>query len=541
MITRVKETNEYEKEIRQDLPDLLEALIDWKSGNKETLKKFFYHELKINKPNSKYPEIDSKLKFWDDTLNNKLYQLRRKFQKVNDVQYGMKVEGKSVKVKQRHIELSENDFMERFYDYLLVGNAARKDGKCFADFIQVEGRIEGDREEQLLMLREYILIYFERDFKHILDTEKGIKTRFIENKMYRIEPQFSTISFEDITTYNDDSGYDEENDNAFVTAVTEFGGDGALDHIEDIQKENIEDEVENKFNYIKKNWKNLLTSNQVERIEHLIKVLEEEPNKYILEVFDELTDQVIQSGIKDIWFAKEKDTANDSTLRNKTNIQLNNIRNTMERKLEKLEIDLSRSKNRLKSDYYIEGLSEEDNYKYHTYLKRWMSEDELYKLVNNEITIAELFEKYSIDTRVGADFHFRNIPVTVYKPTSDDNASMFITDEQFAVMMSKRINKIIEGIRSRDIEFYCNADGLYEMFSKAKNKILLPMTEEVFKKFKHGGYDGKYQIVSEHLNPKAYKVSPGAYKGEAKRDNKLVNLPKITYVNADEYRKRKVN
>src|SRR5690554_3212805 len=132
-LNRLKESNAYELENRKDLPDLLEAFMEWKKGNKEVLQMFFYQEKKVKNNYSYHPETYSILRFWDGKLNNKLYKLRQKFLKVNDVDYGMMIEGKPVNVRQRHVELTENDFMERFYEFLLVENKARNDGKCFAD------------------------------------------------------------------------------------------------------------------------------------------------------------------------------------------------------------------------------------------------------------------------------------------------------------------------------------------------------------------------------------------------------------------------
>jgi uncharacterized protein YxjI len=541
MIERVRQSNEEQKVVRVELPDLLEAFQEWKKGNREPLGMYFYEEQKVMDANTKNPYINGKLKFWDNTLNNKLYMLRKEFTKYNDAPpYAIKVEGKSMRVKERHTLMSEDDFMQRFYEYLLVGNKVRKDGKCFADFIDIEYRLEGDRTEQLQILREYILIYFGRDLKHILDAEKGIKTRYIDKKVYRIEPQIQTVSIEDVSTYGNSESFDEENNTVFENAVTGYSGDGILDHVAEKENEDIVEGV-SRYNYLKYNWRNLLTKNQVERMEKLIKYIELHPTENIPEMFDEFTEELVQSKLKDIWFGDELESANDSTLRSKVSEQLENIRRTMDKKLKKFEKDLSRPENRLKSTYYIEGLSQENNLLYHKYLRRWMSEDEKQQLSNE--TIPQLLIKYNIDDKAGQEFHYRKEPVKVYKPSSV--GKVLFSDSDLEYMQQRRIEKIVEAIRSQDkeftIEFYQNKQGQYEMFSKAKEKILLPMSEESYSELVYGDIRTKFRVVERHLNPNAYKVKAGMYKREKVKSKVVTMEQKTTYTNAIEFRNKKAN
>lgn len=250
MNEKVAKYNLEQKEMGNSLPNLFVAIKEYKKGNENILKSFFYVHKSISTnyiDGKKVVYENNYIKFWDKQLNNFLHKMKKKYSRGNDVSGRESYKGQGLSVNQSSGKFEEDEIDSIFYTYIID----------FASSVNIDQFKEEKEEHTLNSLRKFIRIQFENDYlKKIYHDRMGVDRVRVDGVDYYVKTQDEDVYFDDVYM-----GQDSES--------------GETLNLQDI----LEEEEDITFSkgrvglFIEENYEKVITKNQLKKfkmIEHYI-------------------------------------------------------------------------------------------------------------------------------------------------------------------------------------------------------------------------------------------------------------------------------
>jgi hypothetical protein len=409
--------NKEQWEMRKDLPNLFQSMLQSKEGNSDNLDLQVFRKRKIEYWKLKGKEekkIHEYIVLMDKQLNDYLIKLKQKYCNNDEYIFSAKYKDTKIGVKSSNKVFDSLEIESMLVNYLLTFPFGYVE-VCQGIFINVPDieKFKGENDEHSNnKLVNYIIKSFEKQvLLKRLHNEKDVKRVMVKGKTYFVKQNdIETVSFEDIELPQKAS--DSEDDD--IVTFDEIINENYFTYDYSRQKE---------FNYILNNYREVLTENQLQRFDQLLNAIETGQIN-IDDLFHPIHKNKLNiEAVGKILFPDKDNSYRQPAVKN----MLKSMKNRMDKELKKqgfidkeIRSDyaplpmLPASENKkykdykidskyLMKNYYINNLHMKDNGE--SLVKFYVDEQviPLYELVNlmtKKITVSELIKKYNINKKM---------------------------------------------------------------------------------------------------------------------------------------------
>ncbi|MED4354473.1 hypothetical protein P9265_19540 [Schinkia azotoformans] len=536
--------NEEQKELRENLPNLYQAMLQAVNGDDYYLqlhivpKKHFYTVKGKRKANDYMTFHEPKLKALIHKLHAKYCDNKAS---VISGRYGSTKLG---------VITSQQVFEKEEVTMMLINYLTWFPSKIIEiyedEFIKVPSveDFKGENDEHSNnKLLNYITNFFEMQVVvPTLNKNKNVKRRMINGQTYYVkENDLEITSFEDLKTpfKNNNTNDDEPQD---ITEILD-----ARDRVHTYYKTESQE-------FIVNNYRDVLTKNQNEKLDLLIHAVKS-GMVHIDDLFKDAL-ELNKEAVGRILFVDKENNYRQPAV---TNL-LNSMRRRMDKAKAKkgIKYQLIRSdyakfpslpakdnkkykENQIEAKYIIKEYRINDLYEEVKFYKdeQVISKSEIERLRNHEITVDELFQKYMIDIDVAKQ---KDGAVSAYKPIESDlhtNDELYIlTEDEINKLFHSHCKMILDGIRSGSIKFV-DDNGM----KRATTDKLNPITIEEFNILVNrplvlmDSKNKEIEIISNNLNMSYFNVS--AHYAKVSKCFVIDKKSKYKYIDASVFSKLK--
>ncbi|MEC1726942.1 hypothetical protein P9E34_19730 [Schinkia azotoformans] len=514
--------NEEQKELRNDLPNLYNAMLQAVNGDDYNL------QLHIV-PKKRFIQVKGKRKandymtFHEPKLRSLIHKLHSKYcdnkASVSSERYGRTKLG--VISSQKVFDKEEVTMMLinylTWFPFQMI--------EIYEDeFIKVPSveDFKGENDEHSNnKLLNYITNFFEMQVVlPRLNKDKNVKRRMIDGQTYYVkENDLDVVSFEDLKTpfkKSDDTNDDEPQD---FTEILD-----ARDRVHTYYKTESQE-------FIVNNYRDVLTKNQNEKLDTLINAVK----SGMVHIDTLFKDALVlnKEAVGRILFTDKENNYRQPAV---TNL-LNSMRKRMDKAKAKhgIKYQLIRSdyakfpllpakdnkkykENQIEAKYIIKEYKINDLYEEVKFYKdeQVIPASEIERLRNNEITIDELFEKYMIDQDVAKQKHGA---VSTYKPVDNENVDdlYILTEDEINKLFHSHCKMLLDAIRSGSITFV-DDNGMKRATTDKLNPIKIEEFNILVKRplVLMDSDNKEMDIISSNLNMSYFNVN-AYYVKESKR------------------------
>lgn len=504
----VKEWNREQFELRKDLPCLFIAMKQAREGNPDNLDLHILRK-RIIEYIRKEKKIHEYIIFMDKRLNDLLFELKKKYCDQQTIRFTKKYNGRILEFKNTKKVFDSEEIESMLINYIMTfpyGFVEVYEG-IYDQVRPLEDFIGENDEHSNNKLIKYITESFEKQVViRRMNKELNAKRMMINGRKYNVIDNIDITSFNDITISVGNNG--DENLN-----FTEIAAGDKEEHHYGRTKE---------FDFIIKNFRDILTENQLEKFDRILDAV----NNGEIEI-DELFHNIRENELKidtvgKILFPEKSNSYWQPSVRN----MLKSMQKRMNKALKEngfneVEIisdyipfpALSKNENKkyidynISSKYIIKDFAVENNTMFSN-VKFYKDEqvipkNEIDNIKNEKMTVTELINKYKIDVKQakskdGALYYFR----------PSRNGNVIISNEERQRLFNNHCRTIFTAILEGKVKFVNRGNWMIPVNTNKLNPLTLAEYDFLINRLLiNFGKDNKeMDIIKKRVNLKYFNI-----------------------------------